>query len=425
MNDRTIAAALGQVAAADAGNVFRDWLRGEIHSLVAQLMAEEVTALCGDTYHPEVGACHRRSGSAKTSLRVDGSLSQFKRPRVRRKTDAGTEEVHLSSLTAVRDADDLRDQILRAVAVGVSSRDQQILRPDATVSRSAVSRAWVIEGRKYVEQLRQRDVTGEAFFCLALDGISLSQDLTAIVALGITLDGRKILLDFEVGASESTAVCNSLLDRLIGRGLAFQGTPLALLDGSKALQNSLLKHFPDAHVQRCLVHKERNIKACLSRRHHGTVQRLLMRLRQVEGETAAREVLSELENFLHKHSRKALESLQEAGDELITLHLLGCPSTVHVSLLTTICIENPFRNVRAKIGRVKRWRAETDQAERWLAYGLLTAERGFRRIRGHKDIYLLLEKMRWPTAAVEASLRSALVPPGRPFGDGLHEPTAS
>ena len=96
---------------------------------------------------------------------------------------------------------------------------------------------------------------------------------------------------------------------------------------------------------------------------------------------------------------------------------------MHVSLLSTNCIENPFRNVRAKIGRVKRWRAETDQAERWLAYGLLTAERGFRRIRGHKDIYLLLEKMRWPTAAVEASLRSALVPPGRPFGDGLHSTT--
>jgi hypothetical protein len=85
-----------------------------------------------------------------------------------------------------------------------------------------------------------------------------------------------------------------------------------------------------------------------------------------------------LEQFLAGKNAAALESLREAGESLITLHKLNVPATLHVNLLSTNAIENPFLNVRRKIRRVTRWRAETDQASRWLAYGLLEAERGFR-----------------------------------------------
>ncbi|AKJ65563.1 Transposase [Kiritimatiella glycovorans] len=200
---------------------------------------------------------------------------------------------------------------------------------------------------------------------------------------------------------------------------------MAVLDGSRALHNSVLKHFPRARIQRCLVHKERNIKRCLSRRHHGSVSDVFKRLRSVEGEEAGREALADLERFLSRHSHKALESLHEAGEELITVHKLNAPSTLHTTLTNTNCIENPFRNTRAKIGRVKRWRAETDQAERWLAYSLLRAEKGFRRIKGYRQIPVLLKSLGWPSEAVEASLRSALGPPGHPAsgGNGLHSTT--
>ncbi|AKJ65242.1 hypothetical protein L21SP4_02008 [Kiritimatiella glycovorans] len=149
------------------------------------------------------------------------------------------------------------------------------------------------------------------------------------------------------------------------------------------------------------------------------------RLRSVEGEEAGREALADLERFLSRHSHKALESLHEAGEELITVHKLNAPSTLHTTLTNTNCIENPFRNTRAKIGRVKRWRAETDQAERWLAYSLLRAEKGFRRIKGYRQIPVLLKSLGWPSEAVEASLRSALGPPGHPAsgGNGLHSTT--
>lgn len=425
MSDSNVLEALGQVEPSVAGDVFRDWLRGEMRTLISDILAEEVTELCGPAYKPASDSVCRRAGGTAVGVRIDGVEQTIRKPRVRRHDDDGSQEVRLRSYEAVRRADDLRDRILRATAAGVSSRDQKALYPDSSPGRSTVSRAWIVEGRERIAKLRSRDLKAEQFFCLLLDGIVLSEDLSAIVALGITLDGRKVMLDFEIGAQESTEVCNSLLGRLVHRGLVFEGDPLAVLDGSRALQRSVLRHFPSAHIQRCLVHKERNIKRCLSKRHHGAASDFFRRLRSVEGEQAGREVLGEMERFLRQHSHKALESLHEAGEELITLHKLNAPSTLHATLTNTNCIENPFRNTRAKIGRVKRWRAETDQAERWLAYALLTAEKGFRRIKGYRDIPELLKSLDWPAKAVEASLRSALAPPGHPAkgGTGLHSTT--
>jgi len=284
MSDRSVMNVLGQVQPSEAGAILRDWLRGEVRGLIADLMAEEVTALCGVPYHPSAQSDCRRAGSSPMRVRIDGRNAEVRRPRVRRHSgDGSTGEVALSTVAAARHADDLRESILRAFAAGVSSRDQRTLHGAESASRSTVSRIWVVEGRRRIEQLRERDLGRVQFFALVLDGIALSEDLSAIVALGITLDGSKVLLDFEIGAQESTGVCDDLLDRLVTRGLAFRGRPLAVLDGSDALRKSLLRHFPDAAVQRCLVHKERNIKGCLSRRRHGEVTRLFRRLRYESG----------------------------------------------------------------------------------------------------------------------------------------------
>jgi transposase-like protein len=320
MSDNSVLEALGQVEPSAAGDVFRDWLRGEMRALIADILAEEVTELCGPAYKPANDRACRRAGGTAVGVRIDGVGETIRKPRVRRYDDGGSQEVRLKSYEAVRRADDLRDCILRATAAGVSSRDQKALYPDSSPGRSTVSRAWIVEGRERIAKLRNRNLGAERFFCLLLDGIVLSEDLSAIAGMGITLDGRKVMLDFEIGAQESTEVCDALLGRLVHRGLEFEGDPLAVLDGSKARHNSVLKHFPRAHIQRCLVHKERNIKRCLSRRHHGTVGDLFKRLRSVKGEQAGREVLGDMERFLGQHSRKALESLHEAGDELITLH---------------------------------------------------------------------------------------------------------
>ena len=102
------------------------------------------------------------------------------------------------------------------------------------------------------------------------------------------------------------------------------------------------------------------------------------------------------------------QSLQEAGEDLLALHRLGVPNTLHRSLLSTNAIENSFLNTRRKIGRVTRFRAETDQASRWLAYALSEVEKGFRRIRGHADLPLLIAALSKSTTSPAKKLPTGL-----------------
>ena len=147
---------------------------------------------------------------------------------------------------------------------------------------------------------------------------------------------------------------------MVKRGIRFTGAPIAVLDGSSALRQAVLAHFPQADVQRCLVHKERNIRGYLPQKYRGHLSSFFNRFRNAEGAELAGEIYDELHGFLQQRSFKAAQSLKEAEDD----HKLGCPSTLNSTLLNTNCIENAFRNSRRKIDRVNRWRAEYDQTDR-------------------------------------------------------------
>ena len=267
-----------------------------------------------------------------------------------------------------------------------SREHKRMFKGASGTSHGEVSRLWQQEGERCIEQLRSRDLGAADYVVLMLDGIALGGDLCAVVALGITIEGEKHILDFQIGASENLEVCMDLLNRIATRGFKPKRRLLAVTDGSKPLRKSVRRKWPDAIIQRCLIHKARNIKSYLSYRHHGEVDRLFKRLRKAEGAEAAEECVEKLKTFLQDKNAQALASLEEAGDELLAVHRLGAPSTLNTTLLNTNCIENPFRNVRAKIRRVSRWRAETQMASKWLAYALLEAERGFRRVNNCKDM---------------------------------------
>jgi transposase-like protein len=397
MQESTLLEMLSQADEGEAGAIFRGFIRGAVVSSLVDVMLKEVEMLCGPNYQPIGGVAPYRAGGAPGVCILEGRKERVERPRVRRKTADGSEEVHLDSYAAAKDTGAVKEALMRALAANVSGRDQRRLYPESPLtSKSSVSRLWVKEGVKKIEELRGREISGEFFFGLMLDGIWLSTDLTAVVAIGMTCDGRKIVLDFQVGSSENREVCDDLLDRLVRRGFKPVARLFSVLDGSDALKGSVLAHYPDAITQRCLIHTEKNIRGCLSKRHYGELSDYFKRLRNAQGAEAGREIYKELREFLASKNLKALASLDEACEDIIALHLIGAPATLNVSLLSTNFIENSFRNVRAKIGRVKRWRAETDQAERWLAYGLLEAEMGFRRMKGWKDIPQLVEKLKKP-----------------------------
>ena len=106
--------------------------------------------------------------------------------------------------------------------------------------------------------------------------------------------------------------------------------------------------------------------------------------------------VGELEAFLQPINAEALNSLHEAGEDLIALQSLNVPNTLHRNLLSTNAIENSFRTTRRKLDRVTRFRAETDQALRWLAFALTEVEKGFRRISGYADMPCLVKALERP-----------------------------
>ncbi len=204
------------------------------------------------------------------------------------------------------------------------------------------------------------------------------------------------MLDFEIGASENASVATTLCERLAARGFGPQEgcRLLCVFDGAKALRKGALRVFGDPIFQRCLVHKERNLQRYLSKRHWGELARLMERLRKAQGAQDGREARAELGRFLKGRNAQALESLEEAGEELIALHLLNVPNTLYRNLLSTNIIENSIRNMRRKLGRVTRWREETDQAPRWLALALTELEKGFNRLAGYRDLPELARALR-------------------------------
>jgi len=387
---------LGQVEAEDVGQVFREYLRGVSREMLTKVMTDEIEALCGPAYRPDTEASCYRSGSAPGYAYMESRREAVQRPRVRRRKAKGTtEEVELRSYRAAQDPGEVHRLLIEAMlAAGSMRKVGKLMNRQRGTSRSQLSRLWCEVGREKFAELRHRslaeDEDGKAmdWLALMLDGIELTADLVAIVAVGILVDGRKRVLDFELGASENASTAEVLLARLIRRGfrIAENRPLLVVLDGSKALRKATTKHFPNARIQRCLVHKERDLKRYLPRRHWEELHDLFDRLRKAQGAEAAIEVLEELDRFLAPKNLAARNSLHEAGADLIRVHLLDAPSTVHGTLLSTNLIENMINNIRRSSRRVNRWRPETDQPARWLATGLLVAEEGFRRIPNYRDL---------------------------------------
>lgn len=394
---------LGQVESSDVGRVFREYLRGVSREMLAEVMAEEVCGLCGPAYRPNPEADCYRAGTAPGYAYIESRREPTTRPRVRRQVaEEASEEVELTSYRAAQDRSEAHRLLIEAMlAAGATRKVGKLVGGQRGSSRSQLSRLWRQVGREKFSELRHRplavneDGKHRDWLAVMLDGVVLAKDLVAIVAVGITANGYKVVLDFELGASENASTATALMDRLIHCGFrAAKNRPLlAVLDGSDALRKAIVKHFPNVRIQRCLVHKERNLKRYLPRRHWEELHDLFDRLRKAQGAEAAIEVLKELDRFLAPKNLAARNSLYEAGADLIRLHLLDAPSTVHGTFLSTNLIENVMNNIRRSSKRVNRWRPETDQAARWLATGLLAAEEGFRRIHNYRDLNMLVERL--------------------------------
>jgi putative transposase len=258
------------------------------------------------------------------------------------------------------------------------------------IEKSAVSENFIEASREKVKQLMERP-PGELRLCaVPIDGTPF-KDRQMIAALGIGCDGRKTIRGIREGATENTAVVSSLLSELVERGLDFSTPRLYILDGGKALHAAVRRHAGEAaFIQRCQVHKKRNVVDHLPDEHKADVRRKLQNAYAMADYADDKRALDRLHRMDLNPS--AARSLEEGMEETQTVHKLHVPSQLRRTLCCTNVIESAFSIVETVCRNVKRWRTG-DQIERWVGSGLLVAERQFRKVIGYRQIPLLLSSI--------------------------------
>lgn len=362
----------------------------EIGRLVAsKLLEDEVQQICGERYERGADRQASRHGRQRGWISISGQKVPIERPRAR----AG-EELLLDRYALMQRKEAMPEAALRRMVRGVSTRDYagviDAARESFGIGRSSVSRAFIEGSRREVEELMTNRFDGVRFPVIFIDGVEYA-DTTMVVALGLTDDGQKRILGFREGASENAEVCKSLIDDLCERGLCREEASLLVLDGSKALRKAVLAAWGRyAIIQRCQLHKKRNIQAHVLDRHWDEIRR---RLNDAYNETDYSRALKILKNtvaLLDRISPDASASLREGMEETLTLIRLGVPRELLVHLGSTNIIESALSTSRKVARNVKRWRSG-DMRRRWCAAGLLVAQSKFRRVKGHKQMKRLVE----------------------------------
>jgi putative transposase len=144
--------------------------------------------------------------------------------------------------------------------------------------------------------------------------------------------------------------------------------------------------------QRCKWHKRENVISYLNEEHQQEYRKRLQRAYNEPSYTEAKQKLLEIREDLKQINLSAVKSLDEGLEETLTLHKLGLSEKLGASLGTTNCIENLNSQLGRYLNKVKRW-INSDQIFRWVACGLLEAERRMKKIRNYKSLKLLREKI--------------------------------
>jgi transposase-like protein len=270
-------------------------------------------------------------------------------------------------------------------------------------SKSAVSRAVVRRTRQRLQEQLTRRLEGLEIVALFMDGVVIAQQ-TVIVVLGITRDGQKEPLGLRLGSTENAVVCTELLQDLLARGLTLDGRLLCVIDGGKGLRKALGDVLGDAAViQRCQLHKARNLDALVPVTRQAYVRAMLRRAYRAASAAAARRQLTALAAWLERNGQAdAAGSLREGLEETLTVLKLGLPPALRRFFATTNCIENLIGTLRHVTRNIKRWR-DGDMRRRWIGLGLLRAAARFRRIKRHGELGALVTAL----GAVTASERVA------------------
>jgi hypothetical protein len=352
------------------------------------LMAESVTALAGPKGRHDVDRTAVRHGTGAGSVTLGGRRVPVRRPRVRAVDGSGELPVPAYELFAGTEV--LGRMAMERMLAGLSTRrypvglepvGEAVERTATGTGKSTVSRRFVAATESALTELLAADLSTVDLVAVTVDGVHFGEHC-CVVALGVGIDGTKHPLALVEGSTENATLVTDLLVGLRERGLNVTRPVLAVIDGSKALHRAVTDVFDQPVIQRCQLHKIRNVRDRLPERLRQVVAARMRRAYHAESALAAEAELTALAAELERTHPGAAASLREGLAETLTVLRLDVPPTLARSLRSTNMIESMISICRDHARNVKNWRDGT-MALRWCAAGMLEAGKQFRRVNGH------------------------------------------
>jgi putative transposase len=360
------------------------------------MMEADVEAACG----PRHGRVEKREahrwGSTRGRIGFHGGKIAVERPRVRR---VDGREAPIPSWDQASSEDWLGRWAMNLMLINVSTRRfGRAVRlpegdvpadPGSGVSKSAASRRFVALSSEKLDAFMGADLSKLDLVVIQIDGLHVRDDLVLVAAIGIDGDGGKHPLALVEGATENTATVQALLDNLVERGLDPQVSRLFIVDGAKALSKAIRATFgKDSLIQRCQIHKARNIMDRLPKELHASTRRVLRQAWELDDADKAEKLIRNLARRLEQDRPGVAASILEGLDEILTVVRLKLPMQLRRSLACTNIAENMMGTIRRVTRNVKRWR-NGQMALRWVAAGMIEAAKGFRKLKAHKQLPIL------------------------------------
>jgi putative transposase len=352
------------------------------------LMDADVTELAGPKGRHDQARTAVRHGREGGSVTLGGRRVAVTRPRVRAADGSG--ELSVPSYELFTSTEVLGKMAMEKMLAGLSTRrypvglepvGELVAEKSSATSKSAVSRRFVAMTETALAELLAADLSGLDLVALMIDGVHFAETC-CIVALGIDIEGNKHPLALVEGSTENATLVTDLLVGLRGRGLDVTRPMLVGIDGSKALRKAVVDVLDHPVIQRCQLHKVRNVKDHLPQRLRSSVGRRMTDAYHASSALEAEAALLALAKELDRTHPGAAASLREGLDETLTVLRLGVPPTLARTLRSTNCIESMISVCREHAANVKRWR-DGQMALRWCAAGMIEAGKQFRRVNGH------------------------------------------
>lgn len=356
------------------------------------MMHEDVTRVAGPRGVHDPSRVASRHGTDPRSAELGGRRVTVRRPRAR---TVDGREVPIPSYDFFAGGEWAEEMAFERMLAGISTRNYEVgLEPVGDVegfgtSPQAVSDRFAARAKVELHKIMNRDLSKLTLCALFADGFGLG-DHTVVTVIGVDHAGNKHVLGLREGTTENKAVCKALLAGLLERGLDATGGVLCVIDGGKGLRAAIKSVFGSLGVvQRCRLHKERNVADHLPDHLWLSVR---TRMRKAWSNLDAAKALRELEAIarsLDEQHPGAASSLREGVEETVTISRLGVPAKLQVTMFSTNVVESAISVARTAHRNVKRWRSGT-MAERWAAAGMSVAQKKFRKVKGYREIPALV-----------------------------------